>query len=80
MPDSEPQANVPEPSIVVDGTTTGVIRRGGMVIGSFDANGLVLDLGWCRLAKVDVRLLDDKVNGDNHRGGIAFERLAKGND
>ena len=72
----------PEPTIVVDGVHSGVIRHGGMVIGSFDANvGIVLDLGWCRMAGIGVRLLDDKTHPtepDNHRGGVAFERKAKG--
>jgi hypothetical protein len=66
-----------EPSLVVDGTERGVLRRGGMVIGSFDTNGVVLDLGWCRHAGFNVRILDDRAAGDNHRGGVAFERLAE---
>lgn len=83
MPDqppvSEPQQ--PEPRIAVDGNERGVIRRGSMVIGHFElgADGhdtVVLDLGWCHLAGVNVRLLDDKSAGDNHRGGVSFERMA----
>ena len=76
MEPSTPAPPAPEPSLVADGTERGVLRRAGMVIGSFDADGVVLDLGWCRLAGVNVTVLDDKVNGDNHRGGIAFERKA----
>lgn len=76
MSDS-PEQVPPPPALEVDGHDAGVLRRGGMVIGSFDADGIVLDLGWCRLAGVDVRILDDKVIGDNHRGGVAFERIAE---
>jgi len=78
-PDSTSPPHTPdpvEPSLSVDGTERGVLRRGGMVIGSFDADGITLDLGWCRLAGVNVTVLDDKVIGDNHRGGVAFERVA----
>lgn len=69
-------ANVPaEPPFVLDGTATrGVIRQGSMVIGQYEGKTLVLDLGWCRMADVTIRCLDDRITGENHRGGVAFER------
>ena len=52
----------------------GVITCEGRPIGEVSDGVLVLDSGWMRLAGGHVRVMADRVNGENKRGGIAFER------
>lgn len=82
MPDQPDTGDRAEPPrFHLDGINSGAIRFGSMVVGQFSAldGSIVLDLGWCRMAGVNVRCLDDRTRPekpDNHRGGIAFERTS----
>lgn len=50
-----------------------IIMFGGIPVGQFDDGALSVNLGWCRLAGLSVRVEDDPQH-DNHRGGVALSR------
>lgn len=79
MPD-QPVPATPEspplPFSFVGDANRGTIRvDGGTVIGTYTSTAIELDLGWCWIAGIDVKVLDN-ARLDNHRGGVAFERKA----
>lgn len=45
----------------------------GFPVGVLDAGVLTLNLGWCRLAGLSLRVEDDP-SIDHHRDGVALER------
>jgi len=50
-----------------------IILHDGLPVGSYDDGTLTVNLGWCRLAGLSVRVEDDP-QVDRHRDGVALER------
>jgi hypothetical protein len=52
----------------------GVLLVNNRPVGEMQGSLLELNLGWCRMAGLSLRVHDDPAI-DRHRGGIALERL-----
>lgn len=75
MPDHQPAPGEPEerehPAIFIDGF--GAVLVNGRPVGELNGNLLELNLGWCRMAGLSLKVHDDP-QIDRHRGGVALER------
>lgn len=63
-------ASSPVPTLLDDGT----LLHGHMAVGRIEGGLLTVNLGWCRMAGLSVRVEDDPMV-ERHRNGAVVERL-----
>lgn len=56
---------------------TGAVMFGDYAVGQIDDDTLTLNLGWCRLAGLNVRVETDPLR-DRQRSGLVLDRRADG--
>jgi hypothetical protein len=72
--DTKPDEGIPAPSRL--DLRAEVLTHDQFPVGEFRDGTLVVNLGWCRLAGLSIRVEDDPAF-DNHRSGVALERLVE---